>query len=144
MTSYDVRVASFDELPARTAYALWALRESVFVVEQECPYQELDGRDVEPGTRHLWADVDGEPVGYLRLLDDDGTARIGRVLVAPAHRGYGLADQLVTTALAVVGDRASRLDAQTPLAGWYATYGYVVTGPEFMEDGIPHLPMRRG
>ena len=144
MTSYDVRVASFDELPARTAYALWALRESVFVVEQDCPYQELDGRDVEPATRHLWADVDGEPAGYLRVLHDDGTARIGRVLVAPAHRGHGLADRLMAVALDVVGDRVSTLDAQSPLAGWYATYGYVVTGPEFLEDGIPHLPMRRG
>jgi ElaA protein len=46
-------------------------------------------------------------------------------------------------ALEEIGDRPSRLDAQVPLAGWYATYGYVVTGPEFLDDGIPHVPMAR-
>lgn len=141
--SYDVRVAAFAELDPRTAYLLWALRESVFVVEQECAYQELDGRDLEPGTRHLWAEVDGEPVGYLRLLDDGDHARIGRVLVARAHRGRGLSAMLMRAVLEVIGDRPSVLDAQSPLAGWYATFGYEQDGDEFVEDGIPHLPMRR-
>ena len=52
------------------------------MVEQECPYQELDGRDLEPGTRHLWVEDDGRPVAYLRVLDDHGSVRVGRVLVA--------------------------------------------------------------
>ena len=69
--------------------------------------------------------------------------RIGRVLLARAFRGRGLADRLMEAALEEVGDRPSRLDAQVPLAGWYATYGYVVTGPEFLDDGIPHVPMAR-
>lgn len=141
--SYDVHVDAFDDLDPRTAYLLWQLRESVFVVEQECPYPELDGRDLEPGTRHVWAAVDGEPVGYLRILDDGDHARIGRVLVARPHRGRGLSSTLVRTALDVIGDRPSRLDAQSPLAGWYATFGYEQDGDEFVEDGIPHLPMRR-
>ena len=141
--SYDVRVASFAELEPRTAYLLWALRESVFVVEQECAYQELDGRDLEPGTRHLWAEVEGEPVGYLRILDDGEHARIGRVLVARLHRGAGLSGVLMRAALDVVGDRASVLDAQSPLVGWYAGFGYVRDGADFVEDGIPHTPMRR-
>jgi ElaA protein len=136
-------VATFAELDRRKAYLLWQLRESVFVVEQECAYQELDGRDLEPDTRHVWAEVDGEPVGYLRILDDGDHARIGRVLVARAHRGAGLSGVLVRAALDVVGDRVSVLDAQTPLAGWYATFGYEQDGDEFVEDGIPHLPMRR-
>lgn len=145
MSTYDVQVASFDELEPRTAYRLWALRESVFVVEQDCPYLELDGRDLEPGTRHVWS-TDGEtevPVGYLRVLDDGVQARLGRVLVAPAHRGRGLSDALVHAALDVIGDRASRLDAQSPLAGWYATFGYHQDGEEFVEDGIAHVPMHR-
>ncbi len=139
---WDVRVATFDELDPRTAYLLFALRESVFVVEQDCPYQELDGRDLEPGTRHLWAEQGGEPVGYLRILDD-GHARIGRVLVAREHRGTGLSGALMRAALDVVGDRASVLDAQAPLASWYAGFGYQVTGPEFLDDGILHVPMAR-
>ena len=142
-----VRSRGFEELDARTAYDVWRLRQDVFVVEQECPYPDLDGRDVEPGTRHLTLEVDGELAGYLRILDDPstgtGTARIGRVLLARAFRGRGLADRLVEAALEEIGDRPSRLDAQVPLAGWYASYGYVVTGPEFLDDGIPHVPMAR-
>ena len=113
------------------------------MVEQECAYQELDGRDLEPGTRHVWAEADGEPVGYLRVLDDGEQARIGRVLVVREHRGAGLSGVLMRAALDVVDGRASVLDAQTPLAGWYAGFGYVQDGDAFVEDGIPHTPMRR-
>ena len=140
---YDVRVDAFDDLDARTAYLLWQLRESVFVVEQQCAYQELDGRDLEPGTRHLWVDSPDGPVGYLRMLDDGDHARIGRVLVARAHRGRGLSDALMRAALAEIGPRESVLDAQTPLVGWYETYGYARTGDDFLDDGILHTPMRR-
>ena len=138
-----VHVASFGDLDAGTAYDLWRLRQDVFVVEQECAYPDLDGRDREPGTRHVWVEDDGVPVGYLRVLDDPGHARIGRVVVARSHRGRGLADVLVRVALDLVGDNPSVLDAQSYLAGWYGRFGYVATGPEFLDDGIPHVPMRR-
>lgn len=144
MSTYDVRSGVFDELDSRTAYALWRLRESVFVVEQECAYQELDGRDLEPGTHHVWATpANGEPVAYLRVLDDGSHARIGRVLVAGSHRGQGLAKALMHTALGLVGTRPSRLDAQSYLADWYEAFGYAQDGPAFVEDGIPHVPMSR-
>lgn len=139
----DVRVAAFDELDVRTAYDLWRLRQAVFVVEQECPYLDLDGRDHEPGTRHVWVADDGVPVGYLRVLDDPEAARIGRVVVAPSHRGRGLAEVLMRRALALVADRSSVLDSQAYLQDWYQRFGYVVAGPEFLDDGIPHVPMRR-
>jgi ElaA protein len=139
-----VRVLAFDDLDARTAYDVWRLRQDVFVVEQACPYPDLDGRDLEPGTRHvLLTGGDGALQGYLRLLDDGGVARIGRVVLAPAARGRGLADQLVRAALAESAGREVVLDAQSPLAGWYAGFGFEVSGPEFLEDGIAHLPMRR-
>ena len=140
-STYVVHSASFDELDARTAYLLWSLRESVFIVEQECPYQELDGRDLADSTRHLWVESDGRPVGYLRILADPGTVRIGRVLVARDHRGRGLAETLMHAALGEIGERAVRLDAQSYLARWYERFGFEVTGPEFLDDGIPHLPM---
>ena len=143
MPDLDVRVAAFDDLDGRTAYSLWQLRESVFVVEQECPYAELDGRDLEPGTRHVWVSDHGRPVAYLRVLEDPLAARIGRVLVAASHRGRGLAEVLMRRALEIVGDRPSVLDAQTYLADWYTRFGYETTGPEFLDDGIPHVPMRR-
>ncbi|WP_326560169.1 GNAT family N-acetyltransferase [Micromonospora sp. NBC_01796] len=139
-----LHVASFADLDARTLHDLLRLRIDVFVVEQECPYPELDGRDVEPGTRHLWLEQDGAPVAYLRVLaDPDGVERIGRVVVAKQARGDGHAGRLMTEALALVGDRTSVLEAQAHLAGFYARYGYTPTGPEYVEDGIPHLPMRR-
>lgn len=140
----EVRVAGFDALDPRTAYALWRLRAEVFVVEQQCFYQDLDGRDVEPATRHLWVTAaDGEPVGYLRILDEGEHARIGRVLVVASHRGRGLADRLMRTALDLVGPRVSVLAAQSHLAQWYARHGYDRDGDDFVEDGIPHTPMRR-
>jgi ElaA protein len=141
--AYDVRIGAIDDIDQRTAYRLWQLRESVFVVEQTCPYAELDGRDLEPGTRHVWISDRCGPVAYLRVLDDGDRARIGRVLVAREHRGRGLADALMAEALELVGDRPSCLDAQTYLVHWYTRLGYSPDGEEFVEDGIPHVPMRR-
>ncbi|MEV4760334.1 GNAT family N-acetyltransferase [Micromonospora sp. NPDC049559] len=140
----EFHIAFFADLDARTLHDLLRLRIEVFVVEQECPYPELDGRDVEPGTRHLWLSRGGEPLAYLRILSDPGgVERIGRVLVAKQARGDGLAGRLMSEALAVVGNRVCVLEAQSYLADFYARYGFVVTGPEYVEDGIPHLPMRR-
>jgi ElaA protein len=143
-----IHTATFDDLDTRTAYLLWQLRERVFVVEQECAYLDLDGRDLEQETRHVWADQDGRPVAYLRVLAEEaGTApygvRIGRVVVAPEQRGQGLAHQLMRAALEKVGDRPCRLDAQAYLVEWYRGLGFEQVGEEFLEDGIPHVPMSR-
>jgi ElaA protein len=143
VTGPDVHIAAFDDLDPRTAYLLWQLREAVFVVEQRCPYPELDGRDLEPGTRHVWLEDDSSPVGYLRIVEDGELARIGRVLVAQTHRGTGLAETLMRCALEQIGDRPSHLDAQSYLAVWYQRFGYAPSGEEFLEDGIPHIPMVR-
>nr|WP_205863759.1 GNAT family N-acetyltransferase [Planosporangium mesophilum] len=124
-------------------YALLRLRIDVFVVEQKCPYPELDGRDLEPDTIHLWLDHDGEPASYLRILVDHDAARIGRVCTAPTHRGEGLATRMMAAALDLIGDRPCVLDAQSYLVGFYAGFGFQVSGAEFVEDGIPHVPMRR-
>ncbi|MFU8850657.1 GNAT family N-acetyltransferase [Micromonospora sp. SL1-18] len=140
----ESHVASFAELDARTFHDLLRLRIDVFVVEQSCPYPELDGRDVEPGTRHLWLTRDGALVAYLRILaDPDGVARIGRVVVAPAARGAGLAGRLMTDALALVGGGPCALEAQTHLVDFYARHGFTVSGPGYLDDGIPHTPMLR-
>ncbi|UDY23594.1 GNAT family N-acetyltransferase [Nocardioides sp. Kera G14] len=135
---------SLAELAPETAYAVWRLRQQVFVLEQACLYPDLDGRDVEPGTRHvvLTSDDDGGVLGYLRVLDDGDVWRIGRVALDPAVRGRGLADGLMQHALTLTTDRDVVLDAQTPLAGWYASLGFVQDGEEFLEDDIPHTPMR--
>ncbi|MFY1620146.1 GNAT family N-acetyltransferase [Micromonospora sp. WMMD736] len=140
----EIRTALFADLDARTFHDLLKLRVDVFVVEQNCPYPELDGRDVEPGTRHVWL-TDGDALlAYLRILaDPDGLARIGRVVVAPAARRGGHAGRLMAAALDLIGDRPSVLEAQSHLVAFYARYGFTVSGPEYVEDGIPHTPMRR-
>ncbi len=135
---------SFSELDARTGYLLWQLRERVFVVEQECAYLDLDGRDLEPTTRHVYVDLGGVPVAYLRVLQDPEGMRIGRVVVADTHRGQGLAERLMDVALDVVGDRPCRLDAQSYLVAWYRRLGFEPCGEEFLDDGVPHVPMARG
>jgi ElaA protein len=132
----------FDQLDATTAYAVWKLRQDVFVVEQDCPYPDLDGRDTEPGTRHVVLRDDDRVVGYARVLDDGERWRIGRVVLAREARGRGLADTVMRAALDVATERDVVLDAQSPLAGWYGSLGFEADGPEFLEDGIPHTPMR--
>ena len=139
-----VQAAAFADLDPATAYRLWALRQAVFVVEQDCPYQDMDGRDMEPATVHLWVcDEEDAPIGTVRLLDDGDHARIGRVVVDRAHRGRGVAAALMEAALEQVGERACVLDAQAHLEHWYGRFGFAADGPEFLEDGIPHVPMRR-
>jgi ElaA protein len=138
-----VCTARFADLDAATLYGILRLRVDVFVVEQRCPYPELDGRDREAGTVHAWVEHDGRPVAYLRILQDPQNARIGRVCTEPAHRGAGLSAQLLTAALDLVGDTPCVLDAQSHLTSFYAKFGFAAAGAEFVEDGIPHVPMRR-
>lgn len=125
-------------------YAVLALRAAVFVVEQSCPYLDPDGRDLDPATRHCWIPEDGRPVAYLRLLEEPGATRIGRVVTAPGGRGRGLAGRLLRHVLEhVAPDRPLVMDAQAHLAGWYRHFGFLPDGPPFVEDGIPHVPLRR-
>jgi len=135
--------ASFAELDAATLYRILTLRSEVFVVEQNCVYLDLDGLDPAPETRHLWIERAGQIAAYIRILDMDGTPRIGRVVTAPAARGSGLAGQLISEALRLIGDKPSILHAQAHLRDYYAKFGYEQNGPEYVEDDIPHIPMIR-
>jgi ElaA protein len=123
-------------------YDILRLRAEVFVAEQECVYVDPDGRDLEPGTRHLWIeDPEGVVVSTLRVLaEPDGGSAIGRVVTAPIHRSRGLAARLVRGALACA-PRPVRINAQSQLADWYRAFGFVAEGDEFVEDGIAHVPM---
>jgi ElaA protein len=140
-----VRRARWSELDATTAHHILRLRVDVFVVEQACPYPEIDGRDVEPTTEHLWVSTARLPVAaYLRVLTEpDAVLRVGRVVTAPAARGRGLARLLMDDVLDRHRDTPLVLDAQSPLVPWYAAFGFEPTGPEFLEDGIPHVTMSR-
>lgn len=130
-------------------YRLMELRVSVFVVEQQCPYPELDGQDIEAW--HLLGLEAGLPQACLRVLLPGQTSsayRIGRVAVSIRHRGAGLARQMILLALSRIteaGDGSMvELDAQTYLIPFYQSLGFRQAGDEFLEDGIPHVPMVLG
>jgi ElaA protein len=141
---HAIRSKRFDELTTTELHEILRLRCEVFVVDQDCAYADIDGRDRELGTVHHWVAGDGDDVvAYLRALTEpDGTTRIGRVVTAPFARGRGLAAVLVDhVGAATAGELV--LDAQSHLTGWYTALGYEVAGDEYVEDGIPHIPMRR-
>jgi ElaA protein len=135
------------DLSTAMVYALLRLRVEVFVVEQGCPYQELDGHDLDRTTRHYWLAPYGaieDAQATLRLLEPtEGQFRIGRVCAARPARAQGGVRRLLEAALAEVGDAPCVLDAQAHVIELYAAFGFVVDGAEFTEDGIVHVPMRR-
>lgn len=137
-----------------TLHDIVRLRVDVFVVEQRCPYPEFDGRDVEPSCEHVWCSDDRGVTSYVRVLSEPGGARrIGRVCTRADARGRGLSRALVQSVLDRIEAELSRptgsaegpvvLDAQAHLQAFYTRLGFVQDGPEFIEDGIPHVPMRR-
>jgi ElaA protein len=138
-----IRSAPLRDLDALTLHGIMRLRQEVFVVEQECAYPDLDGRDVEPGAVQFWAEeADGSVVATLRVLREaGGEVRIGRVASARSVRGRGVAAALVAEALEET-DEPVVLDAQSHLEHWYLRIGFERAGEEFVEDGIPHVPMR--
>ena len=139
----QLRRARFAELTPFEVYALCRLRVDVFVVEQQCPYPELDGRDVEPATVHLWHEVDGTVAATIRVLDDGESRAIGRVATAAGFRGRGLAASLMAAGIELCGNVPITLGAQAHLEGWYEQFGFRRSGPGYVEDGIPHVPMHR-
>lgn len=137
---HDAHLASIDPV---VLYGILALRAEVFVVEQACVYLDPDGVDLEPGCRQLWVAEGDDVVATCRVRrGDDGATWIGRVVTAPAARGRGLAGALLAHALATT-DGPWALGAQAHLAGWYGDFGFSVDGDEYVEDGIPHVRMRR-
>ena len=136
----------FAELDLHELYDLLALRQEVFVVEQDCPYKDADGLDHQ--AFHLLGYDEVGLIAYLRAFAPGvqrADAVIGRVITSPRARGTGLGRPLMRE-----GERCVRqlfptatihLSAQAHLEGFYSSLGYVVTGPGYLEDGIPHLPM---
>ena len=129
-------------------YALLALRQEVFVVEQDCPYLDADGQDQE--SHHLLGFQDQELVAYARAFPPGAVypeAAIGRVITAPSIRGTGMGRPLMQEAIRWVekewGAVPIKLSAQAHLEGYYGSLGFVICGAGYDEDGIPHVPMRR-
>lgn len=135
-----------EAMPPALLYRLLAFRVSIFVVEQACPYQELDGRDEQAW--HLLGQRSGHVLACLRVLFPPASSkryRIGRVAVDEVARGKGLAREMLLMAEQKIREAEASaeivLDAQVYLVSFYQAMGYVVNGDEFMEDGIRHQPM---
>ena len=138
------------ELDVATLYDVLALRSAVFVVEQECAYQDIDGLDLEAGTRHVVGREDGAIAAYARILAPgrrapDAPHRPGdreRVGEGPAARPRADGAGAGELCRALAG-RGVELGAQAHLTGFYASLGFETVGEPYDEDGIPHVWMRR-
>ena len=140
----DIGIYSFSELDKLTLYEILRLRAEMFVVEQNCHYQDVDGKDID--AFHLICRDEGKIVGYLRILRPGVSFReasLGRVLVK--DRGKGIATQMVRRAIGFITDvlheDTIRIESQSYVCGLYEKLGFVKVGDEFIDAGIPHIQM---
>jgi ElaA protein len=142
------RFAHFDELTAREVHDILQARSAVFVIEQACLFQDMDGADV--ASWHLFARRDGNIAAYCRLVPAGvkfAEASIGRVITTQAARGTGLGRALMEEALRRSGalwpGAPIRIGAQQHLERFYASLGFVTDSEPYDEDGIAHVEMLR-
>lgn len=146
--TFSHSIKSFDELTNHEMYNMLRLRSDVFVVEQNCPYLDLDNKD-QKGF-HLLYYVDNELAGVTRLLPKGisyDEVSIGRVVIAKSHRGLGLGVKLMEASIEgceeKFGKSPIRISAQYHLSKFYQSLGFVEQGEVYDEDGIPHIGMLR-
>lgn len=140
----ELVIKRFDRLTPREVYEILKVRTAVFVVEQECPYQEVDGTDYD--SLHVWLEENDSIVAYLRVFEKDkekNMVQIGRVL--SARRGEGLGAKIlehgIEAARLELNAESIFIEAQTYALPFYEKFGFKACGEEFLEDGIPHTPM---
>lgn len=138
----ELKVKTFSELTTGELYEILKARAEIFVVEQNCVYQDLDDRD--QSSLHIFFEEKGRVKAYLRAFAlDDQTVQIGRVLTL--HHGTGLGGRLLKEGIRQVWERyaADRIyiEAQCYATGFYEKVGFRICTGEFMEDGIPHVGM---
>lgn len=140
----ELFVRRFDELDIHDLYEIMKLRCDVFIVEQECHYEDIDGRDIN--AIHVYLKDNNEIVGYLRILDKGVVFKevsIGRVIAK--RRRVGIGSELLKAGLIAAkkyynADKI-KIEAQVYAKSFYERVGFKVCGAEFLEDGIPHVPM---
>lgn len=137
----EFSVKAFDELSLHELHDLLKLRSEVFVVEQQCVYGEIDGKD--PEAVHLLGKFGGELAAYGRWYRRDSRIVLGRIVTAAWGRGRGWGRQVMARALEVIGPREIELDAQAHLEDFYAGYGFEARGEPFPDAGILHIKMLR-
>jgi len=139
-------IKAFDELTTEELYRIIKERVNVFVVEQDCPYSECDGKDIN--AFHIWAEDDGRLVAYARALLPGVSYReasIGRVLVNEDYRKEGLGRELMKRAIRFIEEELQqdsiRISGQEYISDFYKNLGFEVVSDIYLEDGIPHLEM---
>lgn len=142
----ELKVKSFTQLSNTELYAILKLRVDVFVVEQACPYPEVDGRDED--SLHVWLEEDGEILAYLRVLDrgvESEYVAIGRVIAA--RRRQGLGSEIMKAGIRVAQEHfhaeAIYLEGQVYAQGFYESLGFRQISEPYLEDNIPHIKMLR-
>jgi len=140
------KIKKFDELSNRELYDIIQQRVDVFVVEQNCPYAEIDGKDID--AYHLFATEDGKIAAYTRILHPGVSfdeVSIGRVLVNMGYRGEGLGQELMKKTMEFVTkdlkEKSIRISAQEYLLEFYLSLGFEEASDVYLEDGIPHIDM---
>lgn len=134
---------TFEQLTTTELFEIYKVRTAVFVVEQNCPYQEVDDKDLQ--AVHFFAKNAKNLTAYCRLIPAEDGVHIGRVLVAKENRGSGLARELVQKAMDYCSVHFStqpiHAQAQSYLQGFYESFGFKAVSGVYLEDGIPHLDM---
>jgi ElaA protein len=144
----DIQVKSFSELSTMELYNVLQLRSEVFVVEQDCVYQDIDGKDQK--SLHVIGSKNDKVVAYTRIFkpgDYFELASIGRVVVAADERqhkyGYDIMKASITAIKSHYKEDRIKISAQTYLKRFYNNLGFKGIGEEYLEDGIPHIAMIR-
>lgn len=150
LSALDWRLSAFDALPPHDLRRIFALRQLVFIVEQQCSFLDADARDEQALHLAAWRAGEVLPLACARLLPPGVAAEepsIGRVATAEAVRGMGLGHETMQRAIAAVETswpgHGVHISAQSRLERFYKGLGFVATGARYDEDGIPHTPMRR-
>jgi len=141
-----IKIAPYNELSTEQLYKILRLRAEVFVVEQNCPYQDLDNRD--QNAWHLWLEEDGEVLACLRVFKyDEIHSQIGRVITSLRLRGKGYGALIFGKGVELSEEKFPGapilIHSQAYAKGFYEKFGFKVSSEEFLEDGIPHCEMIR-
>jgi len=141
-----INTKSFNELSTTELYGILQLRSEVFVVEQDCVYQDLDGKDTK--ALHIFGVKNKKVVAYTRVFkpgDYFKEASIGRVVVAQSERQYKYGYAIMEASIEAVKNKFNtskiKLSAQCYLKTFYSNLGFSIVGEEYLEDGIPHIAM---
>jgi ElaA protein len=145
--SISWKTKTFDELSTQELYQILRLRSEVFVVEQNCVYQDIDNKDQK--ALHLFGIVEGEIIAYSRLFkpgDYFEFSSIGRVVVAEKHRDKNFGHELIDQSILEINRRFNvqniTISAQLYLKKFYESHGFVATSETYLEDDIPHIEMK--